>query len=267
MNATVYHPENVNVRKVVSKMWIVEEAGNVDFLPEKIIPFGSFELLFHLGNSFAQSFDQNNWILQPKVMMTGHYERSVLVKALGNYKSLGISFYPWCGNLFCRFPLSEITSLFASGEFIDRDFLFKYWYKFQEPQETKCIFRLAEEMIEIQLKSYRENTLTKNVVGGILENPNVELSQLYQGIAYSPRRIEQIFLENVGISAKFLKKKIRFQRALKLAKNNPQLSLTEVAYQMGYYDQANFIKVFREFTGEAPKAFLKNREDIGVGLI
>ena len=40
----------------------------------------------------------------------------------------------------------------------------------------------------------------------------------------------------------------------------PGQSLTQIAYECGYYDQAHFIRDFKEFTGTTPKDFLENGE-------
>ena len=37
-------------------------------------------------------------------------------------------------------------------------------------------------------------------------------------------------------------------------------NLTNIAYESEYYDQAHFIKDFKEFTGTNPKRFLDNKE-------
>ena len=38
--------------------------------------------------------------------------------------------------------------------------------------------------------------------------------------------------------------------------NRQSESLTEIAYDSAYYDQAHFIKDFKEFTGTTPNKFL-----------
>ena len=47
----------------------------------------------------------------------------------------------------------------------------------------------------------------------------------------------------------------RLQAALKMIQQKKFNSLTEIAYENGYFDQAHFIKDFREFTGISPKSF------------
>jgi AraC-like DNA-binding protein len=45
---------------------------------------------------------------------------------------------------------------------------------------------------------------------------------------------------------------------IKVLQNNPTVKLTELAYNQGFYDQAHFIRVFKEHTRLTPKEF-RNR--------
>jgi AraC-like DNA-binding protein len=67
-----------------------------------------------------------------------------------------------------------------------------------------------------------------------------------------------MFVKQIGTSPKQLGKLIRLQSALKMLLNEEGESLTHIAYQHDYYDQAHFIKDFKAFTGVAPKDFLGN---------
>jgi hypothetical protein len=58
-----------------------------------------------------------------------------------------------------------------------------------------------------------------------------------------------------GVSPKQLSKIIRLQATLKMIADDNFSSLTSVAYSGNYYDQAHFIKDFKEFTGVSPKEF------------
>ena len=42
--------------------------------------------------------------------------------------------------------------------------------------------------------------------------------------------------------------------------NQQSESLTKIAYDSAYYDQAHFIKDFKEFTGINPKEFLEDEK-------
>jgi AraC-like DNA-binding protein len=57
------------------------------------------------------------------------------------------------------------------------------------------------------------------------------------------------------LSPKQLSKIIRLQATLKMLLNKQFTSLTALAFEGEYYDQAHFIKDFKEFTGSTPKDF------------
>ncbi|MEX0362515.1 MAG: helix-turn-helix domain-containing protein, partial [Allomuricauda sp.] len=72
------------------------------------------------------------------------------------------------------------------------------------------------------------------------------------------RQLERKFAKQVGISPKQLGKVIRLQSALKMLLNKEEDKLTTIAYENAYFDQAHFIKDFKEFTGTNPSEFLGN---------
>ncbi|MBL7882399.1 MAG: AraC family transcriptional regulator [Chryseobacterium gambrini] len=63
------------------------------------------------------------------------------------------------------------------------------------------------------------------------------------------------FSSAIGLSPKQLSRTIRLQAALKMLLNDQFSNLVELAYENEYYDQAHFIKDFKEFTGSTPKEF------------
>ena len=74
------------------------------------------------------------------------------------------------------------------------------------------------------------------------------------------RQLEREFKGKIGISPKQLAKVIRLQSALKRILNRQSETLTEIAYESEYYDQAHFIRDFKEFTGTTPRKFLRSEQ-------
>ena len=72
------------------------------------------------------------------------------------------------------------------------------------------------------------------------------------------KQLERKFHKQVGLSPKQLGKIIRIQAALKLLLSRQNESLTHIAYESEYFDQAHFIRDFKDFTGINPKDFLDN---------
>ena len=77
---------------------------------------------------------------------------------------------------------------------------------------------------------------------------NIE-SDLKTGI--SPRQLRRLFKYYVGDSAKTFSKVVRFQNILRAKPSKQSLQRNKLFYQ-GYFDQAHFIKEFKNFYGVTP---------------
>jgi AraC-like DNA-binding protein len=71
----------------------------------------------------------------------------------------------------------------------------------------------------------------------------------------SPRTLERLFLEHVGISAKTFSRLVRFDRAVRDLPLRGAQSWSQFALSHGYSDQSHFINEFREFAGVTPTQF------------
>ena len=72
----------------------------------------------------------------------------------------------------------------------------------------------------------------------------------------SPRQLRRLFEYYVGDTAKTFSKVVRFQNILRAKPSTQSLKENKLFYDVGYYDQAHFIKEFRNFYGVTPsKAF------------
>ena len=88
-----------------------------------------------------------------------------------------------------------------------------------------------------------------------LNSGNTTIKEMLKNDVSKRRQLERKFIKQIGISPKQLCKVIRLQTALKMMLNQQGESLVEIAYNSSYFDQAHFIKDFREFTGITPKEF------------
>ncbi|MBJ7428847.1 MAG: AraC family transcriptional regulator, partial [Bacteroidia bacterium] len=86
----------------------------------------------------------------------------------------------------------------------------------------------------------------------------LSINELTEDLKINRRQLERKFSSVIGLSPKQLSKIIRIQSTLKMLANKQFTSLTAIAYEGSYYDQAHFIKDFKEFTGVSPKMFYAN---------
>jgi len=80
----------------------------------------------------------------------------------------------------------------------------------------------------------------------------IPVGKLVCDTGLSQRHLSRKFQEYVGLSPKEYLRISRFIFSLGYLKRFPLFSLTEVAYKSGYYDQAHFIRDYKEYTGYTP---------------
>ena len=74
----------------------------------------------------------------------------------------------------------------------------------------------------------------------------------------SRRQFERVFLETVGVSAKFFSSVTRFRRAAALMQR-PFVSLADIAFESGYSDQSHMSHEFRRLANVSPATYARSR--------
>lgn len=80
-------------------------------------------------------------------------------------------------------------------------------------------------------------------------------AELAEAAEVSGRHLERLFARELGFPPKTVGRVLRFQRALKSLMSTPDESLSALATAMGYFDQAHFVRDFKEFTGGIPRGY------------
>jgi AraC-like DNA-binding protein len=86
----------------------------------------------------------------------------------------------------------------------------------------------------------------------ILDNFGVVNVQTDLNIGLSQRQLRRYFEYYIGDTAKTFSQVVRFQNILRAKPSTQSLRQNKVFYDLGYYDQAHFIKEFKNFYGVTP---------------
>ncbi|PXW93180.1 two-component system response regulator YesN [Streptohalobacillus salinus] len=87
---------------------------------------------------------------------------------------------------------------------------------------------------------------------------DLSLDVLASHVHLSPIYISKLFKEKLGVNYIEFLTTCRIKHAKRLLKAD-QLSIKEVAYEIGYHDPNYFSKVFKKFTGFSPKTYRAHR--------
>ena len=136
----------------------------------------------------------------------------------------------------------------------------RFYDEIFEMPEPKDRFALADKVLQtISVDESDVKSLVQSMCHTIQARRGMvsvnEISEQYQK---SRQYLNKVFKQHVLYS---LKKYITTVRILDLVKHKsrqPDLSLTELAYQYGYFDQAHFINDFKNVCGVNPRYFFNN---------
>lgn len=83
----------------------------------------------------------------------------------------------------------------------------------------------------------------------------IRIDDLVQRSGLSASQFQRRFTRQVGIAPKGYARLIRFDRVLVARRNAPERSWTDILHELGYFDQAHFIREFHMFAGISPTGF------------
>jgi len=73
----------------------------------------------------------------------------------------------------------------------------------------------------------------------------------------SQRQLQRLFNQYIGTPPKRFSKIIRFQKLIQEIKQSENSKSNNIHFDLGYYDQAHFIKEFKLYTGHTPKQLIQ----------
>ena len=87
-------------------------------------------------------------------------------------------------------------------------------------------------------------------------NEEISLENLALTAGVHPKTISKYFPRYFNCTLGEYRRRIKIDKSLYLLKS-PNISLTEIAYRCGFYDQSHFTATFKNITGFLPKEFRK----------
>ncbi len=259
MHYQTFEPGN-DLAALIKCYWILENPK--EEIPEKqiIVPDGCMEMIFHYGDLYKQYTENGNSIIQPRSFVFGQLTKPLEIEPTGETGIFSVRFHPNGFLPFATIPLKEMENKAVSIETL--------FEKEGKDLEQQIIAAAATsdkiQLIETFLLAKLANTETidriiKSTVDTILTaNGQLTIDALSKQTKINRRQLERKFSATIGLSPKQLSKTIRLQATLKMLLTKNFTSLTALAYENEYYDQAHFIKDFKELTGCTPKEFYGN---------
>ncbi|NQX98826.1 MAG: helix-turn-helix transcriptional regulator [Flavobacteriales bacterium] len=251
------HPD---LSALVKFYWTLEVPFDPANQKQKIIPDGCIEMTFNLEDKIKRYTSENEFIVHPNSMVMGQRTKSYYIEPIGNVNSFAICFYPYGFANFACTPLENLVDIETPIENLFGQILAKELeQKIVQAASTQERIAIIETFLLNELNQNKtiENLVKTTVDTLLATNGNTSINKILKDELSKRRQLERNFKKQIGISPKQLGKVLRFQTALKMILNDKE-NLTNIAYESEYFDQAHFIKDFKEFVGTTPKEFLGN---------
>jgi AraC-like DNA-binding protein len=154
---------------------------------------------------------------------------------------------------FATHPANELFNLSLSlNDVFDKESVAEVEEKLSVATNDKHRIKVVEQFLVSQLKDIETDKLIVEAVKLIYQsNGTIRIKELNEKLFISQSPFEKRFRKVVGTTAKKFASIVRFNAVLNNLTNSK--SLTEICYENNFFDQAHFIKDFKQFTGDTPE--------------
>jgi len=257
MEYKTYTPKET-LAKRIKYYWSLEDfESTTPHSKERIFPDGCIELIFHYGDHFKKIFKNGSAILQPKSFIHGQITSYIELEATGKIGVFSARFKPNGLQPFIDFDVAKLTDTTLtvaevwgeSGQELEKTIL--------EATNNETRVAILERFLETKLSTTKKSDEAIDFCVEALSNSNgaITIEKLTEELHISKRQLERKFQATVGLNLKTFSRIIRFNYALQLIEKKEFDGFTKVAYDGGFYDQAHFIKDFKDLTGLNPKQY------------
>ena len=245
------------LRPYVREYWYLQrEVPLLAYHEEYMHPRGRFGIVFNFGDKLC--LDART-IVDP-IFLDGVNTISRKMGFLGHVELMGISFHEGGAYPFLGLPLTELRDEITLLDALDRPGLLRLHARLYEAQALTARVNLIEEWLLGRLALGRErDVLIPTSLRMLREGEgNLPIPELARELAVSQRQLERLYHNQVGMSPKQYSQLLRVETARLALKQTTEQSTTRLAAELGYYDQAHFIREFSAVIGMTPYAYSKH---------
>jgi AraC-like DNA-binding protein len=250
-------PSNPYLSTIIDYYFYIDASiAELSLNRELIIPFPRINFLFF----FDQPFLVTNHTLNESVLTNMAISRistdKISVQPQGDrIKVIGAHVAPFCLAYFTRQPIEGLPWLINTIDLFQK-IATDFQQRVEHCIDYSAMFREVE-------KTFLDNTLVRDlsIITAATEfveksMGNISLTELSGKLGVSGRTIRTHFNNHVGCSPKEYIRLVKLRQSIYQMKYSSD-SLTTIAYDNNYFDQAHFIHEVKNMTGRSPNTLRK----------
>lgn len=234
---------------------------------ERIVPNGRVSLIVELDNTERHIYDDDGNIIQTCIgsWLSGIHSRYLLIGDTTKETTLMATiFNPGKAHAFLGRDLSEFNDRVVSGTSVFGNSISQLrseLLRLSSPVER--LQKVSDWLISRFHKDMQAPAIVDEVVGKLVAAPGaVRLTEAVdQAGSVSYKHFVQLFKQHVGPTPKRMQRILRFSQVFESLQGKEEVDWPAVSAELGYADQAHFIRDFSAFSGYTPERFRQKQSD------
>ena len=191
--------------------------------------------------------------LHRRSIVTFRMSRPMDVQMRKGSGCLAICFFPGTAYQFMSLPMHLLADTTAAAEEIWKGLAVELEDKLANADDNDTRVMIAQQYLKRLLANSKQDPQVACCLQRVqLSDGQLTVGKLTGITGISQRQLSRKFQRAVGLSPNAYLRVNRFIRSLQHLKRYPLHSLTDIDYESGYYDQAHFIRDYKEYTGYTP---------------
>jgi len=228
---------------------------------ESVTPDAFIELIVNFGTPYVLQTEGATDREMPRAILVGLQSKPLIFRCEGTAKLVATRFYAWGALPFLADRARGLDNLSGKlGREWD-DLATRVEPSIREDDYDGAVAIVEDHLMERLLTATVDLKKIQSAAKMLyLQKGQFRAAELAEHCNLSSRQLQRQFQDVVGVSAKTLARSIRFEEIRKRLMLDPDQSLTELAYEYGYADQAHFIHDFKEFADRTPGEFAREMQ-------
>jgi AraC-like DNA-binding protein len=247
----------------VKCFWIMERTYTPEHPGEDVTPDAFIELILNFGAPYRLRVDGGPDREMPRAILVGLQRKPLLFRCDGTVKLVATRFFAWGALPFLADHAHGLNKLPVTlGREWD-NLAMRIEPAVRADDHDAAISIVEEYLIEKLLTATVDLKQIQTAAQMLhLRKGQFRMSDLAEHCNLSRRQLQRQFQDVVGVSPKALARAIRFEEIRKRLMFDPDQSLTDLAHEFGYTDQAHFIRDFKELADRTPGEFARDMRAI-----
>jgi AraC-like DNA-binding protein len=257
------HEPHASLREHVKCFWTMEREYTPECPAEDVTPDAFIELILNFGAPYHLQASGVADREMPRAIVVGLLDKPLRFRCEGRVRIVAARFFAWGALPFLADREYGLRRLQTALGREWTDLAARVESAVRADDDDAAVALVQDHLIEKLLTATVDLSRLRAAARMLhLRSGQFRLAELAECCNLSSRQVQRQFRDRLGVSPKTLGRVIRFEEIRKRLMFEPDQSLTALAHEFGYTDQAHFTHDFKDFADRTPGEFAREMRAI-----